>query len=242
MLGCLLIGTVVGIGIYAQVGPNAITVPAATQVVLITLLTAGLGGGALLLSSAIAADVATAAAKAANESAQLDRDAAAAAAVLDREAAAQAHINEIKIAAFGEILQGGSRHAFELAQQVTVRIELSEGKDGLTIPDLHSTDPVNDALGSLYAFADQDTADAAQRLYDVLVELDAYAYDAAKHSHNGAVTGLEPSERQVVASKLAEFKTCRTALIVEIRRELKLPPLITRPFLPIGASSEVRQT
>jgi hypothetical protein len=100
-----------------------------------------------------------------------------------------------------------------------------------------STDPIGDSLGSLYTFATQDTADATQRVYNVLIELDSFAYDAAKHRRNMAVTGFEDTELDLLAAKLDEFKGLRVKLIQAFRTEMGLPPLIEPSATPTPATS-----
>jgi hypothetical protein len=256
LVAVLVVGFAAGVLGYAA-GPDAHNLDATVQLAAIGAVAAAIGVIGVIVASAINADAANAVAVVteriaendrgrAGDDAKEDRQQAAADAREDRQQAATdarqaradaraARIHERKVALFAEVLQGTDVHAREIAQQVRSRQEMSDrAGDPDTIPNVGSTDPVGLAAGSLYAFADQRTADAAWDVYLMLTTLDGAAYIASKHRVGNEVAGLEPEEWDAFWANYKALTGLKTRFIDLVRAELDLPTLVPAEPLPVA--------
>jgi hypothetical protein len=245
LVAVLVIGFAAGVLAYAA-GPDARNLDPTVQLAAIGAVAAAIGVIGVIVASAINADSANAVAVVTERIAENDRGRAADDAREDRQQAAAdarqaradaraARIHDRKVALFAEVLQGTDVHAREIAQQVRSRQEISDNDgDPDTIPTVGSTDPVGLAAGSLYAFADQKTADAAWDVYLMLTTLDGAAYIASKHRVGKEVAGLEPEEWDAFWANYAALTGLKTRFIDLVRAELDLPSLVPAEPRPLA--------
>lgn len=223
----MAIGFVTGVAVYALVGPGAVRVPEAVQVVLITVIAGAVGVSGVVVAAAITADAAREATKLASADRRRDLKFQREIRSQDRADNREARLHDRKVALLAEVLQGAHQHANQVRQQVARRQEVANsGADPASIPSLDPTDRIGEAAGALYAFADRATADAAWGLYNLLLSLDRFAYVADRHRIGNTVARLEPEELLAHDELQQQFLQQRTALFQRIRVELGLPPLV----------------
>lgn len=226
-------GFTVGVGVYALAGPNAIALPEAVQVVLLAMVTAGIGVGGVVIGSNMSLESARYAANLAHDDAVADREAARGDAAASRDADRDAFLYERKTGLMADVVQRAEQHIQEVRSQVARREEVAAGGgDPDTIPTVGSSDPVGQAAADLYLFADQDTADAAWRVYQRVLAFDQFVYKADVHRIGPRVVGLPPGHDELALLTYDAYVDAKTAFLNTVRNELGLAPLVYRPFVP----------
>lgn len=143
------------------------------------------------------------------------------------KAGRDARLDEQNFGRFVAALAISQKHSHDIGQQVASRAEAAKhglGPEAVS-PTVGSTDPVEEAINVLYLFARQATADEAWAMYNAVLTLSAFAFDAKKHVVAGVVVDLIPEEVEAHKIGQAWFLVQKTRYIDAVRKELGLPPL-----------------
>lgn len=238
LLLCLLAGIGIGVFGYAIVGPYRADFDATLQAAFVAAAGAILTGIAALFAARVGAEGATSAAEIAAEASR-------ASAADDRAAAREAQLNDQKLRVLVDVVKTGDAYVQGVADQVARRQEIAaDGGDPETIPPVGPTTIVRDAIGTLYLFAHQDTADAAWTMYMALTRMSRFEYRADRDRVGRDVKGLPSSETQLHEQWQKEYVALRTEFQQRARAEIGLPRLVDQSQAPplTGAISSSART
>jgi hypothetical protein len=239
-LAIFLAGFVLGVGVYAWLGPNqraidpyvqgALVAGVAALVAALLAITGSWWGASKSAESAVSAATITAAAA---------RDAAIESARRARESALQERRGEL----IGQIVTGTTRHMYEVSAQLLRWVELTGSVDDSTMPVVGPTTPINDAVNGLYALGDQHLADLGRALLAVLVTQDQHVYGAMRDRDpkTGKIDG--PSDHELDDFYQLQWMANRisTDLIVAGSRDLTSTPWKAEGTLPMTYLEDLRK-
>ena len=238
LLLCLVAGIAIGGFGYAIVGPYRAEFDSTLQAAFVTAVGVLLTGMAALFAARVGAEGAT-------SSAEIAAEASRASAADDRAAARDAQLNDQKLGVLVDVVKAGDTYMQSVADQISRRQEMAaHGGDPEAIPPVGPTTQVRDAIGTLYLFAQQDTADAAWTMYKALTRMSRFEYRADRHRVGNDIKALPSTETQLHEQWQREYVALRTEFQQHARAEMGLPRLMDRSQeAPLaGAISSSAQT
>lgn len=197
---------VAGVAVYALLGPDRQHIEAGVQAALITVIGVAIAAAAAITAASFAA-----------RSAAVVADAS-------RRAVLDGQLLDRKLALFADFLQAADVHVREVANQVAA---VADRRPDDPVPGIGTTDAIELALGVLYAFTSQATADAALRVANEAIRLGRlFAFNAAAGTYPNGQRALGPDGLGAHAARQTLYQDARTDLIQCIRSELELPALV----------------
>ena len=220
----LFVGFSLGFLLYA-VGPDAHLSSTAQSIAIAGLGLAAAAVG-VIVGSTISADAARRASDMERENADHALTAGHREASLDRAQRYELSLFELKVPLIRGVLEEADKAVEQRDRQVETRQEAAAGTlDPDLIAVVSPTAALEKTVEPLLIFAEQKTAEAADRLVTLVIGFNRWEYDAAKHRAGAAVTGLSYDEMKAYGLHELEYLGGRVEFLNAVRAELHKPLL-----------------